>query len=281
MNSDEPLLVTRSRLVHDLKALGVGPGQVVMLHASVKAVGWVVGGPDVILHALREVLGPDGTLMMYVGWEDNPYDLGSWPEAKRRVYLDECPAFDPANSRAHLKWSILTEYLRTMPGACRSGNPEKSMAAVGAKAGWLTADHPLDYGFGVGSPLDKLCLSGGQVLLLGTPFDSVTLLHHAECLADVPDKRVVRYRMPMLVGGERLWVDVEEFDTCDGIREWGGGDYFVAIVREYLAAGLGRMGLVGAARSFLFDAQELVRFGVEWMEREFGATNEGRVGSPS
>jgi aminoglycoside 3-N-acetyltransferase len=41
-------------------------------------------------------------------------------------------------------WSILTEFLRTTPGACRSENPEASMAAIGARADWLTADHPLD-----------------------------------------------------------------------------------------------------------------------------------------
>ncbi len=144
------------------------------------------------------------------------------------------------------------------------------MAAIGAKAAWLIEGHPLDYGFGPGSPLEKLCRAGGEVLLLGTPFESVTLLHYAECLAHVPDKRVVRYRMPVLGEGQRHWVDVEEFDTSDGIRDWGGGDYFEAIVEAYLAAGHGRTGLVGAARSYLFDAQDLTAFGVAWMEREFG-----------
>jgi aminoglycoside 3-N-acetyltransferase len=108
------------------------------------------------------------------------------------------------------------------------------------------------------------------VLVLGTPFDSVTLLHYAECLADVPEKRVVRYRMPVLVHGLRRWVDVEEFDTCDGIRDWDGGDYFEAIIEEYLASGHGMTGLVGTARSYLFDAQELTAFGVAWLERAFG-----------
>jgi aminoglycoside 3-N-acetyltransferase len=150
MDHQEPPSVTRSMLIEDLKALGVRPGQVVMLHASVKAVGWVVGGPDVILHALREVLGPDGTLMMYVGWEDGTYEMDSWPEAKRRAYLEDCPPFDPATSRAVIGWSILTEYLRTTPGARRSENPEASMAAIGAKAGWLTADHPSIMGSGRG-----------------------------------------------------------------------------------------------------------------------------------
>ena len=103
MDSDEPLVVTRSRLVKDFSDLGVRPGGTIMLHASVKAVGWVVGGPDVTLHALREALGSDGTLMMYVGWEDGTYEMDSWPEAKRRAYLEECPPFDPATSRAVIR----------------------------------------------------------------------------------------------------------------------------------------------------------------------------------
>src|SRR3954467_15741840 len=115
MDNKESLLVTRSRLVKGFSDLGVRPGGIVMPHASVKAVGWVVGGPDVVLRALREALGPDGTLMMYVGWEDNPYDLESWPEERRRPYQEECPPFDQATSRANRTWSILTEYLRTTP----------------------------------------------------------------------------------------------------------------------------------------------------------------------
>lgn len=270
IENEEPPVITKSRLIEDLKALGVGPGQVVMLHASVKAVGWVVGGPDVVLHALREVLGPEGTLMMYVGWEDGTYEMDAWPEAKRRAYREECPPFDPATSRAVVGWSILTEYLRTTPGACRSSNPESSMAAIGAKAAWLTADHPLNYGFGRGSPLEKLCEADGKVLLLGSPLDAVTVLHHAEALADVPGKRTVRYVQPVLVGGKPTWVEVEEFDSSRGIKDWDEGDYFVALVEDYLGEGHGRKGQVGAARSFLFDARHLVRFGVEWMERVFG-----------
>jgi aminoglycoside 3-N-acetyltransferase len=118
-----------------------------MLHASVSAIGWVVGGPDMVIQALLDVLGPEGTLMMYVGWEDDPYKLTEWPEEWQKAYLEECPPFDPQRSRAHRKLSILTEYLRTWPGAFRSDHPEASVTAVGAKAQWLTADHPLNYPF--------------------------------------------------------------------------------------------------------------------------------------
>lgn len=271
MEGSDPPIVTKSRIIQDLRDLGLVPGQVVMLHASVRAIGWVVGGPDVVLQALLDVLTPAGTLMMYVGWEDNPYHLAEWSEEWQRAYLEECPAFDPARSRAYRKWSILTEYLRTWPGACRSNHPEASVAAVGALARWITEDHPLQYGYGPGSPLAKLCETGGDVLLLGAPLDTITLLHYAEHLARVPNKRIARYKMPILRDGQRVWVEIEDFDTSQGIVDWEGGDYFGVIAREYLASGRGRSGKVGAAKSYLFDAAGLVDFGVRWMERTFGS----------
>ena len=41
---------------------------------------------------------------------------------------------------------------------------------------------------------------------------------------------------------------------------------FEAIACDMLKAGIGREGLVGAAQSYLFDATDIVRFGVEWIE---------------
>ncbi|MGQ9700041.1 MAG: aminoglycoside 3-N-acetyltransferase [Candidatus Bipolaricaulaceae bacterium] len=246
-----------------------------MLHASVRAIRWVVGGPDMVIQAILEVLGPEGTLMMYVGWEDDPFQLAEWPEEWQRAYLEECPPFDPQRSRANRKWCILTEYLRTWPGAPRSDHPEASVAAVGAKANWITANHPLHYSYGPGSPLCKLCEAEGKVLLLGAPLNTLTILHHAETLARVPNKRLVRYKMPVLRDGERVWVEIEDIDTSQGAFDWEGGNYFEAIAREYPASGKGRTGRVGAAESCLFDATELVEFAVKWLEERFGEESHG------
>ena len=270
MDEAELPIITRSRLVDDLRKLGVLPGQVVMLHASVKAIGWIVGGPDMVIQALLDVLTPEGTLMMYVGWEEAPYGLAEWPEDRQRAYLEECPPFDPATSRAYRKWSILTEYLRTRRGACRSNHPEASVVAIGSRAGWITANHPLQYGYGLGSPLAKLCKMRGQVLLLGAPLNSITLLHYAEHMARVPNKRIARYKMPILRDGQRVWVEIEEFDTSQGIVDWGAGDYFETIAREYLSSGEDCSGKVGAAQSYLFDAADLTEFAIQWMERTLG-----------
>lgn len=266
MDRQEPPVITRSRIARDLKSLGVVSGQVLMLHASVKAIGWVVGGPNVVLQALLDVLSPTGTLMMYVSWEEGPYDMSEWPEEKRRAYLAECPPFDPTTSRAFRAWSVLTEYLRTWPGANRSGNPEASCAAVGARAEWLTDGHPLNYGYGAGSPLEKLCQAGGKVLLLGAPLNTVTLLHYSESVAKVPNRRIVRYSEPIVRDGSPVWVEVEEFDTSRGVREYDG-DYFQQIMEEYLSSCRGSRGKVGNADSYLFDAKDLNAYAVAWMER--------------
>ena len=268
-NSDLPI-ITRSRIVRDLRELGVLPGQAIWLHVSVKAIGWVVGGPDMVIQALLDVLTPEGTLMMLVSWEDGTYEMAEWPEEKQRAYLEECPPFDPLRSRAYRKWSILTEYLRTWPGACRSNHPDASFAAVGKAAHWITKDHPLQYGYGPGSPPAKLCEAEGQVLILGSALSDMTLLHHSEHMARVPGKPIVRYKAPMLIEGRREWVEIEEFDTNRHIGDWKGESYFDIIPREFLASGNGRSGNVGAAQSYLFDAHSLNEFAIRWLEGNVG-----------
>ena len=138
--------VTKENLIADLRSLGLVPSTTLLLHASVKSIGWIIGGPDIVIEALLATLGDEGTLMMYAGWEERPEHAFRWTEEHRAAFNTSCPPFDTERSRANRKWSILTEYLRTWPGSCRSANPGASMVAVGSKAAWLTADHPIQYG---------------------------------------------------------------------------------------------------------------------------------------
>lgn len=269
VNTSLPV-ITRSRLVSDLSKLRLVAGDTVMLHASVKAVGWIVGGPDMVLRAILDVIGSTGTLMMYIKCEEPLNEFDDWPEDWKDAYLEECPPFDPYRTRANRRWSILTEYLRTWPGVRCSDHPEARVAAVGAKAEWITSDHPLQFGYGAGSPLEKLCDVGGKVLLLGPLFDSLTILHYAEHMAAIPDKRTERYRWPVMRDGRCEWIAFEQFDSSNGIVDRLDGDYFQRIVEEYLDRGSVARGMVGAADSYLFDARNLADFAIEWMEEHLG-----------
>jgi aminoglycoside 3-N-acetyltransferase len=269
------MVITRSQLARELRQLGLDAGQPVMVHSAIRNLGQIVGGPDTVIRALLDVVGENGTLMIYVSWEEWERalveDVDTLPADERQAYLDECPAFDPATARAERRWGVLTEYLRTWPGARRSNHPTASVVALGAHAAYLTADHPLAYGYGAGSPFDKLCQLRGKVLLLGSPLSTVTLLHHAEHIAPLPDKQVVVNKTPILRDGMRVWVSFEEFDTTESIVPGESAEeYFAEIVRDYLATGRGAVGQVGQAQAYLFDAADLVTFAVAWMVQRWG-----------
>lgn len=248
-----------------------------MVHAALRSVGPVVAGADAIIAAIRDVIGRDGTLMVYTDWEADIWDLDEDPDEQSLVTMsvpegrrgDVLP-FDRAASRAIRSNGALPELVRTLPGALRSASPGASCAAIGARADWLTADHALDYGYGEQSPFARLVEAGGKVLMLGAPLDTITLLHHAEHLAQVPGKRRLRIETPLLApDGTTTWRWIEEFNTGVPIVAGLDEDYFATVVEAFLATGNGRRGRVGAAPSVLVPAPEMVAFAVEWLESRF------------
>jgi aminoglycoside 3-N-acetyltransferase len=52
--------VTVDMLAADLEGLGVEAGMTLLVHSSVSSLGWVCGGPQAVIEAVRTVLGPTG-----------------------------------------------------------------------------------------------------------------------------------------------------------------------------------------------------------------------------
>lgn len=254
---------TRRSLRADLEALGLTSGDAVLVHAALRKVGPILGGPDTLIDALTDAVGPAGTILGYCDWQ---LEDGA---SEKRAIRDDIPPFDPLRSRSIRDTGAFPEMLRTTPGARRSASPGASMAALGGRAEWFTADHALDYGYGPQSPLGKLVEARGKTLLLGAPRDTMTLLHHAEHLADIPGKRIRRYETPILVDGKTVWRTFEEFDTTDPVVSGLPGDYFATVVTDYLATGHGRTGKVGTADCVLVEAADVVAFTVAWLESRF------------
>lgn len=251
---------------HGLQKLGVEAGQVVMLHASLRSIGSVEGGPSGLLRAILDVLTSEGTLMMLVGSKNAIYDIGDMSEAAKKSALKDRIAFDPDQTPANPEWGVIGEALRTLKSSHRSQHPDYSFAAVGHKAKELTADHGYDYCHGPCSPLGKLCEHSGKVLLLGAPFQSVTLVHLCEHLASVEGKRVIKYEAPVVEGGKRVLVGIERFDTRRDIPGYGEDDYFGPIVEDYLKREGGKSEKVGQAASYMLDAQKFKQHGIFWLE---------------
>jgi aminoglycoside 3-N-acetyltransferase len=261
-----PRFHTRAALRDDLGRLGVRAGDTVMVHAAMSRVGPLLNGPDALIGALRDTVGEEGTILAYTDWDARYEDLLDASGHAVAEWREHVPPFDSAASRATRDNGVLPEFLRTTPGARRSGNPGASVAALGARADWMTADHPLDYGYGEGSPLAKLVALRGKVLMVGAPLDTMTLLHHAEHLAAIPGKRIKRYEVPFATDTGTQWRMVEEFDTSDPVVPGLADDYFASIVEAFLAAGEGARGRVGAAPSVLVEAAAITQFAVHWLE---------------
>jgi aminoglycoside 3-N-acetyltransferase len=255
---------TRRTLRADLETIGIVPGDAVLVHAALRSVGPVIGGADTVIGALRDAVGREGTILAYADWQGEDHIL------EEPSLRDDIPPFDPKTSRAIRDNGAFPEMLRTTPGALRSASPGASCVAVGGRAEFFVADHALDYGYGPDSPFGELVAAEGKVLMLGAPLDTMTLLHHAEHLADIPDKPIRQYEAPILVDGKAVWRWFEEFDTRDPVVATLPDDYFALIVEAFLGLGHGNRGRIGNAPSVLVPAAEMVAFGVEWLESRFG-----------
>ncbi|HCJ4394743.1 TPA: aminoglycoside 3-N-acetyltransferase [Legionella pneumophila] len=255
--------VSRAKLAQQLNTIGLQKGDIVMLHASVRAIGPVVGGPDQILFSVMDVINPTGTLMMYVGCDPEYESIGrkKLSQEEERLLIQSCPPFDYTSARARRDYGILAEFFRSLPGVLCSENPGGRMAALGSKALYLTRNHPLNYGYGPNSPLAKLYENDGKILLLGSDLDQVTILHYAESITPLPDKRIIRFKVPLLTQGNKVWCDIEEYDTSQGIRLWPDR-FFAKIMKDFLERNHIQPQKVGNADSYLVEAKALVDYAV-------------------
>lgn len=273
MSDDLPAFVTRAALRDNLNRIGITAGDTVMVHAAMRKVGPLLNGPDALIRALLDVLGPEGSIMVYTSWDSMHDDLMDDEGHVLPEWRDHVPGFDVATSRAVRMNGAIAEFVRTTPGARRSANPGASVAALGKLADWITADHPQDYGFGPGTPLAKLVEVEGCVLMVGAPWDTMTLVHHADHLADIPHKNLVRYEVPFAGVGGIEWRFMEEFDSTEPVLDDMPENYIEQIVQAFVADGNGRQGMIGQAPSLLVEAKPMCDFAISWLER-WAADNE-------
>ncbi|RKT54648.1 AAC(3) family N-acetyltransferase [Saccharothrix australiensis] len=224
-------MISKQRLVGQLRELGVRAGDVLVVHTSFRAVGPVSGGPMGLIDALRTAVGGDaGTLVM-------PSMTGG----------DNPEPYDPRRTPTR-GMGVVAELFRRLPGVGRGDHPTSTFAAVGRHASRIIAPQPLSPPHGPDSPIGRVHALGGSVLLLGVDHDANTALHLAEDLAGVPyrseDHALVR-------DGDRVReVTISEPDHC--------GRGFAAADDWLRERGAQREGRVGDATARLFSCRDLV-----------------------
>ena len=90
--------VTGNDILKAFRNLGIVPGDTLMVHTSLSAIGYVSGGAETVIAALTEAVGDTGTIMMPTqSWKNLDPETGVHWEVPREYWQlirDTWPAYD-------------------------------------------------------------------------------------------------------------------------------------------------------------------------------------------
>ena len=282
--------IGRDQIASDLRALGLGAGDTVLVHSSLSRIGHVeagtadppggdagagqlrrTDGAATVVDAFLDVLGSAGTLA-----------VPTFPFTGSMLsYLRSDPDFDVDETPSRM--GAIAEEVRLRPGALRSLEPTHPVSALGPNAPFLVEDHvnadgPCDEH----SPLYRLTQlplatspasnvapgaaptapshTSGYVLLLGVDFRNCTLLHTAEELARVP---FIDFATHYRLRGRTRRADYSLSNYCHSTPHRAN---FPAIEPVLLARNLLTLGHVGAAECRLARAADILSVALECLK---------------
>ncbi len=224
-------------LVRDLISLGVRPGDLLMVHSSLRSIGLVEGGPETVVDALLQALGPQGTLVV---------PTFTYPTAGDSKFV-----FDPVHTPSQM--GAISEAARRRPQAHRSIHLAHSIAAIGPLAETIATAGGAS-GWDVDSPMRQVFDRNGRYLLLGVPYQNLTAMHLCEVWLELPYRkpRVSKGRMRHPDGSTTPLVSI----GTPPLPGHPGSDYN-RLGQRMEDAGLVRRGPVGNAIARLLNAHDL------------------------
>lgn len=211
--------LTRGDIASGLRALGLGEGDTVLLHSSLSSLGQVAGGAESVVDACLEVVGQSGTLVV--------------------------PIFGSLGA--------VTDIVRGRESAVCSVHPKAAVAALGARAEAICADHwKAELAHGPDTPYTRIAEMGGYVCLLGVDQDRNTTWHTVEEML----------RLPYLQTTEACTFSTPEGEVT---RSWdlfpGPHRDFIGLDRALREGGHMKVGRIGGAVVRLMPGAELVSVG--------------------
>ena len=259
-SGDQSVHVTRADVTAAANSVGIVPGDTVMFHSSLSSMGTVEGGPGAVIDGFLDAVGPSGTVAVPT--------LNNWkPEEQHLVF--ERWDFRTAPSRS----GLISETLRRRPDAFRSDHATHSVAAIGARAEELTANHgkgkPRHGLFGgtafcQESPWERLAEWNAAYCFVGVDFHVCTMVHYVECLiVERALQRAAPQIRAQLLGDLAGWMK-------PGV--WADIRIDDRVVMENMLAGQGivRYGRIGSATLTCARAKPMVAQWIAIVERDPG-----------
>lgn len=170
-------MVTKQDIIAAFKGLGIEERDVLLVHSSMKSMGYVEGGPEAVLAGLQEVV-KEGTLV--------------FPTLRSREFHNAYRDWDIQNTPSDV--GLLSETFRKSAGVLRSDQETHSVAARGKDAVFLTGGHRTgrervgifgNMAFGHNSPWQRMYDRDAVVVMLGVTMVYNTFKHFVEyCLVE-------------------------------------------------------------------------------------------------
>ena len=229
-------MLTFKELLAGFQQTSVKPDDTIMVHTSYKSLGGVEGGVDTVVDVMRELVGPQGTVLFPT------FNFQSWTETH---YFDilETPS----------KMGTITEIARLRPDALRTPHPIYSFAALGRRKEEFAACEDRE-AYGPNSAFALFHKTNGTIVSIGLDFNNTFSMHHYIEYNVGCDYRRVKEFSGIYVGYDRL-PRIKAYSMFARKNEQVK-TYIVPGMNDLLVQGVIKEVQVGAAKIHYATAQE-------------------------
>lgn len=222
--TSEDEVIGYTDIIEVLQQVGIEKNDNLIVHVSMKSLGYVVGGVESIYRSFIDIVSEDGTIIVPAQSIELSHP-GSWqnPPIKREWVPKVAELILPFNKRrtpVSPELGIFCNYFSSQEETIRTNHPLYSFSIYGklGKNDMMVNNKNLDFPFDMNSPLGWLYKNKGKIVMLGTDFETNTAIHLSETIVYsdiIEEKAKVLYKL-----GSR-WVRIKniELEKYDDFKE--------------------------------------------------------------
>jgi len=263
-NVSDTNAIDGEQILAALKRIGIKKGDVLLLHSSLTAFGYIAGGAKTVLDAIMEAVGSEGTVLMpsfirsecwlngiSKRWDHRPANTDDW----------DTPSMRPIGI-------LPMEFLRLYPEkAIRGRHLSHPWCGWGKDAaGMLAEQGPEDPPDDANSALAAAVRLGAKILHFGSPVGHTTFVHYFENFYNLPGIGPGFFAERQANGKNRYFLIPK---SLPGPREFYVKNENARFFREAVAKGL-RIDSVGLGLGSLklIDCRDFWRIGSELVKAD-------------